>query len=118
MGYLMPQMRVFLLAGSVITFFFVVKFIQKSRVRIEDTMFWVILCVALVLISVFPQIPYLFAKLLNISSPANGVFMILIFILLVNQFYMTLKVSRLQIKLTDLVQRVAIDKKENEDKNR
>jgi len=44
--------------------------------------------------------------------------MILIFILLVNQFYMILKVSRLQIKLTELVQRVAIDTKENEDKNR
>lgn len=107
-------MRIFLIAGSVIAFMFVVHFIRKSRVRIEDTMFWIIMCVALVVISVFPQIPFWFARLVRVESPANFVFLVMIAILLVNQFYMTLKISRLQIKITELVQRIAIDSSQTE----
>ena len=107
--YLTPEMRLFLIAGSITMFMFVVHFIRKSRVRIEDTMFWIIMCVTLVIISIFPQIPFWFARMVRVESPANFVFLVMIAILLINQFYMTLKISRLQIKITELVQRIAID---------
>lgn len=114
--YLTPEMRLFLIAGSVVAFAFVVHFIRKSRVRIEDTMFWIIMCVGLVFISVFPQIPFWFARLVRVDSPANFVFLVMIAILLINQFYMTLKISRLQIKITELVQRIAIDSAQTDSK--
>ena len=116
--YLTPEMRLFLVTGSVAVFLFMMHFIRKSRVRIEDSMFWIIMCVGLMVISVFPQIPYLFANLLSVQSPANFVFLVMIAILLVNQFYMTLKISRMQIKITELVQRLAIDTAEKRDKDK
>ena len=69
MTYLTPEMRWFLLGGSILVFLFMMHFIRKSRVRIEDTMFWIIMCVGLIIISVFPQIPFWFARILKVESP-------------------------------------------------
>ena len=116
MTYLTSEMRWFLIVGSIAVFLFMMHFIRKSRVRIEDTMFWIVMCLGLVVISIFPQIPYWFARILQVESPANFVFLVMIAILLINQFYMTLKISRMHIKITELVQRLAIDTAErNED---
>ena len=112
--YLTIEMRLFLIGGSILVFLFMMHFIRKSRVRIEDTMFWIIMCVGLVVISIFPQIPFWCSRLLKVESPANFVFLIMIAILMINQFYMTLKISRMQIKITELVQRLAIDTAETE----
>ena len=113
-NYLTPEMRWFLIGGSLAVFLFMMHFIRKSRVRIEDSMFWIVMCAGLMVISIFPQIPFRFAKLLRVESPANFVFLVMIAILLVNQFYMTLKISRMQIKITELVQRLAIDTAETD----
>ena len=114
--YLTTEMRFFLISGSVLVFLFMMHFIRKSRVRIEDTMVWIIMCVCLIIISLFPQIPFWFSRLLKVESPANFVFLIMIAVLFINQFYMTLKISRMQIKITELVQRLAIDTAEKNDK--
>ncbi len=114
--YLPTEMRLFLIAGSFAAFLFIMRYIRKSRVRIEDTMFWIIMCIGLVIISLFPQIPIMFSRLLRVESPANFVFLVFIAILLVNQFYLTIKLSLMHIKITELVQRIAIDSAEIHDK--
>ena len=108
------SLRIALFAGSILTFIFINRYIKKSRVRIEDTMFWVVLSAALVVIGIFPQIPILLSRLLNIASPANFVFLAIIFVLLVHQFFLTMKLSQTEIKLRELIQTIAIDK---QDKN-
>ena len=108
------SLRFALFAGSILTFIFINRYIKKSRVRIEDTMFWVVLSAALVVIGIFPQIPILLSRLLNIASPANFVFLAIIFVLLVHQFFLTMKLSQTEIKLRELIQTIAIDK---QDKN-
>lgn len=106
------EMRAFLILGSIITFFFVVQYIRKSRVRIEDTLFWVLFSGMLIFVSIFPEFVSFFSKLLKIQSPSNLVFMLIIFVLIVSQFYLTMKVSQLQIKLKELVQQVALNEKD------
>ena len=44
-----------LIAGSIITFLFVMKLIRKSTVRIEDTLFWIVFSIVLILLSIFPK---------------------------------------------------------------
>lgn len=109
MHYLNIQMRVALLLGSLLAFAFVIGFIRKNRVKIEDTIFWVLLSIALLIFSIFPQIVYFGRKLLSIESPANFVFLLLIAVLLANSFYQTMKISSLEIKLKEMAQRVALD---------
>lgn len=106
------SLRLALFAGSAATFLFVMRYIRKSRVRIEDTIFWIFFSIGLVVISIFPSLPIKMSRLLGIESPANFVFISIIFILLIKQFFTTIKLSRLEMKFRDLVEKVAIDNHE------
>ena len=63
------------------------------------------------MISLIPQIVYLFAHLLGIQSPANLVLVFIIFILLIKQFLMTIEMSQLEIKIRELVRGNCIERK-------
>lgn len=104
-------LRAALFGGSILTFIFISRYIKKSRVRIEDTLFWIVFSAILVVIGIFPQIPIILSRLLKIESPANFVFLAIIFILLIHQFFLTMKLSQTEIKLRELVQTVAIENK-------
>ncbi len=54
------------------------------------------------------------SDLLGIESPANFVFITIIFVLLINQFFTTIKLSQTEMKLRDLVERIAIDNFESD----
>ncbi|MEG1782208.1 MAG: DUF2304 domain-containing protein [Oscillospiraceae bacterium] len=113
MGMLLDkEIRIFLILGSIITFMFLVRYIRKSRVRIEDTFFWVLFSAVLIVISIFPQIAFVMSAILKIQSPINFVFLLTIFVLIIHQFYMTMKMSQLQIKFKELVQQMALNEKD------
>ncbi len=116
MEYLNLPTRILLVLGSIITLIFVVRYIRKNRAKIEDTLFWILICFVLVVLSIFPQLPYLLSDLFAIESPAHLIFLGVIFILLLNQFFLTMKLSSLEIKFSDLVKRTALREKEEESK--
>ncbi|MEG0090981.1 MAG: DUF2304 domain-containing protein [Oscillospiraceae bacterium] len=109
-------LRVILILGSVFTFFFVTHYIRKARIRIEDTIFWLFFCMVLIVISIFPALPFWLSELIGFQSPINLVYLIIIFILIVNQFYTSVKISQLEIKQKELVQKLAVDKAQMEKK--
>ncbi|MBQ8610319.1 MAG: DUF2304 domain-containing protein [Oscillospiraceae bacterium] len=116
MEYLVWQIRLLLVLCSVGAFVFVMKYIRKSRVKIEHTIFWILMCIILLVMSIFPQIPYWLSGLLRIESPANFVFLFLIALLLVNQFFTTMRLSHTEIRLQELVQEVALMNGKNVEK--
>lgn len=64
---------------------------------------------ALIIISIFPQIPRLFAKLLGIYSTENFLFLFMIFVLLVKIFCMSIRISQLDHKVKELSEKIALD---------
>ena len=104
-----------LLIGSVFTFVFVMRLIRKSAVRIEDTFFWIFFSALMIILALFPRIPYKLSTLLGFQSPVNLVYLVIIFVLIVNQFLMSLKISKLTIKQKELVQAIAINAKQSKD---
>ncbi len=112
------QLSFILIAGSIFTFLFMMRLIAKASIRIEDSIFWILFSAVLIVLSAFPQIAFYLSNILKIQSPINLVYLIIIFILIINQFYMTIKISRLIIKQKELVQRIALDNmdRNNEDK--
>ena len=76
-------LRIVLIVSSILMLIYMLKKVKKSKVQIEHTIFWIIFGVFLILISLIPQIVYLFAHLLGIQSPANLVLVFIIFILLI-----------------------------------
>ena len=104
-----------LLVGSIFTFLFVMNLIRKSAVRIEDTFFWIFFSALMIILALFPRIPYKLSTLLGFQSPVNLVYLVIIFVLIVNQFLMSLKISKLTIKQKELVQAIAINAKQSKD---
>lgn len=108
-------LRIVLIVSSILMLIYMLKKVKKSKVQIEHTIFWIIFGVFLILISLIPQIVYLFAHLLGIQSPANLALVFIIFILLIKQFLMTIEMSQLEIKIRELVEEIALKEKKDEE---
>lgn len=107
------MLRICLIIASVLTMFGMMHKIRKSKVQIEDSIFWVLFSMVLILFSVFPRVAYLLSDLVGTDAPSNFIFMLVIFLLLMKIFSMTVRISQLETRLQELVQRIALDEMES-----
>ena len=118
MNILSWPLRILLFLGSVAVFLVISYCIRKRRIQLKDGVFWIIFSFLLILISIFPVLAVWASSILGIQSPSNCVFLILIFLLGCHQFFLTIRISRLEIKNNQLVQNIAIYRKlEDEEKH-
>lgn len=108
-------LRVLLIGISIITLLSMMKKIRKSKLQIEYAIFWVCFAGGLIVIAIFPEIIYTLAKLVGVASPVNAVYLIIIFVLLLKMFYQTIEISQLEYKIQELVQKIALRDKEDEE---
>ena len=94
--------------GALLTFWFVLRKIRKAEVTIADSTFWFLFALSLVLMGVFREIPFFFANVFDIESPANFVFVYVIAVLVLREFYTTVEISQLRAKVRNLVQNEAL----------
>ena len=90
--------------------------IRKSRMQIEDSVFWVLLAFLCILLALFPRVLYFFTDLLNMRSPANLLFMFMIALLLYKCFQMSMHISVLEERIRTLAQDQALEKLAEEDR--
>ena len=107
-------LRGVLILMSLLVLVIMVRKIRQSRAKIEDSMFWVFFALLLVVFSIFPQAANLLSDLVGTMSTANFIFLLMIFLLLVKCFSMSMRISQLETKLKELVQRIALDDNELE----
>ncbi len=110
-------LRIILIVASVLNCVWVAHCIRKSRVKIENTIFWILFSLVLIIISIFPQIVFFGARITGVQSATNFIFLTIIFILIVKVFRLSISLSQTESKLQSLVQRYALDhmeKKESE----
>ena len=110
-------LRLILVFASLVSCAWILRNIQKSKVRIEDSVFWICFSAGLVLISIFPQIIDFGARLTGIQSAQNFLFLVIIFVLIIKLFRMTIRISQMDSKIHTLTQTVAISKKKEDDCN-
>ena len=75
-------LRILLIVVSVMNTLNILRRIRKSKLQIEYSIFWLLFSMVLIVISVFPQIVIKLAQLIGFQSPANMVFLFVIFILM------------------------------------
>ena len=107
-GLLNWQIRIVLFVGSVLSFFIVVRNIKKRKIRMEDGIFWIVIGFMLVILSIFPQIAVWLAGVFGVQSASNFVFLLVIFLLGAHQFTLSIKISGLNVKISELVQNEAV----------
>lgn len=89
---------------------FMLRSIKKSKLSIEDALFWVAFSLLILIMSVFPQIPAGLSDLIGFQSPVNFVFLFFIFILIVRDFLSNRRISQLENRVKELTQQIAIDR--------
>ena len=110
-----PIFRIILIIVSLLTMSFMLRKIRQAKVQIEAAMFWVIVALILVVFSLCPAVADACARLLGIYSTPNFLFLFMIFLLMVKVFSMTLQVYQLESKQKELVQKIALAQKEQEE---
>ena len=109
-------MRILLIAGSLLTALYVLLRVRKSRMRTEDSVFWLVFSLILVLMGLLPDLVTGLAARIGVLSAANLVFLIVIFLLIIKLFLMDQRISDLHRQTTETAQTVAIrEKKEREE---
>lgn len=101
-------LRMLLLVGAVWMAIYILRKIRKAQMQIDDALFWIATAFLFVLLGVFPEIAIYAAVILGVQSPANLVFLVMIFLLLFKLFALTRKVSILEHKLRYFTQTYAL----------
>lgn len=109
-----PIFQMILIAISIMTGIFILRSIIKSQVQISDAIFWIIFSLMLLMFSVFPFLADILASLFGIVSAVNFIFLFVIFLLLMHQFQLTAKLSKLDSRFKHLSQTIALKEKEHE----
>ena len=99
-----------LLISALLIFWLILRKIRRSEVTIADSTFWLLFALSLVLRGVFRQIPFFFAGIFGIESPANFVFAYVIAVLILREFYSTVEISQLRARVRGLAQKEALRK--------
>ena len=89
--------QIVLIFVSLATVTFILRGIRKSQVQINDSLFWIFFSLVLLVFSVFPKLAEIIARALGI-----------VFLLLINQYQLTVRLSKLDTKFKNLVQTIAL----------
>lgn len=103
-----------MITASIITAIFVFVKIKKSQFKIGDTLYWLLFCLFLLIMSIFPRAIYWLSDKIGFESPSNFIFVAIIFLLLVKIFLLDARVSKNEDKLAKLSQKYAIDNETKE----
>ncbi len=108
------ELRVLLFVGSVGTFLYFLNSIRQNKLQIGYAVSWSVLSIFLIVLSIFPQIVEWAADVFRVQSPANLIYLLIIFILLIQQFLTTMRLSKLNQQITRLTQYIALKEEKEE----
>ena len=112
-------LRIVLIVVSVLVSFYALRKIRKAQLNIDDAFYWIVVSVILLVMSIFPVVPEFLSSLIGIESPANFVFLIMIFLAFVKIFSLSIEFSVQKYRLNRLIQKIALNTHnvQNEEKN-
>ncbi len=108
-------LRVILIIGSVVSLILCIRKIRQSKLKIENSVIWMVGSLLLILMSVFFNTVEWLSEKLGFMAPVNFVFLVTIGFLLIQTFIDNLRISTLNEKLKDLNHYIALKEKENEE---
>ena len=101
-------LRIVLIVASLLSCAWILINVRKAKVKTEDSVFWICFSFLLIIFAAFPGIVIWGAGVLGIESPANFIFLAIIFILIIKVFRMSVRISSLESKLARVAQDEAL----------
>lgn len=109
-------LRIVLMIGAVLTAWMIVNKIRRSKMKMNDAIFWVIFGLILLVLAIAPEFSYFMANLFGITSPANFIFLAIIALLCEKLLTVTIKLSQLEEKVEIMAAEIAIRTQKTEQK--
>ena len=104
-------LRIILIIGSIISFVFCINRIKKAKLKVENSVIWMIGSILLILMSIFSNAVTWISEKLGFMAAYNFVFFVMIVFLLIQSFIDNIRISELNEKIKNLNHYIAL--KEN-----
>lgn len=101
-------LRAILVFGALMALIVVCLQVKKSRILVEDAIFWVVISFIILLIAIFTDPIIALAHQLGFMSASNFVYFAIIVMLLWKVFTNSSEISRLKARVNELAQEVAL----------
>lgn len=108
-------MNYFFVLVAIVFICYVFNIIKKGEFSVEESIFWVVGTIGIVILSIWPKIIDKVAGKLGIDYPPSLLFLITSIFLLFIIFRDTKKISKQNNKITEIAQRVSILEYENQE---
>ena len=108
-------LRVLLIVLSIIAFILCIKKIKQSKLKVANSVIWMVGSITLIFMSIFDNVVEYIASRLGFVAPVNFVFLVIIAFLLIQNFIDNIRISTLSEKIKDLNHYIAL---ENYEKNK
>lgn len=112
----MTPTSIFLTIIAILVILYILISIRKNRLSPANSFIWIIFCIVLLVLSIWPASLDWLANLLGISYPPTLFLAIAIVILFIMNFTQSKKIEDLQKKIIDLGQELSIVKSKNQKK--
>ena len=103
-------LRVLLIIFAAFVFNFVLRKLKKSQMQVLDSLFWLMFSLSFVLLGIFPEIALFISSELGFMSASNFVFLYVIAVLVMRDFYNSLRISKQEERINGLAQSIALGK--------
>lgn len=110
-------LRVGLIICSLLSFVLCIKKVKQCKMRVADSIIWIIGSFLLILMSVFYNAVEWISIKLGFMAPVNFVFFAIIGFLLVENFMSNLKIAMLNEKVKNLDHYIALEEYEKKKEN-
>lgn len=108
-------LRIILIICSIFAFILCIKKIKQSKLKISNSVTWMVGSIILILMSIFSDFVAWISIKLGFEAPVNFVFVVIIAFLLIQAFIDNIHINELNEKIKDLNHYIALkEKKEQE----
>ena len=91
-----------------LVFFFVIRKLKRSQMRVLDSMFWLLFSLSFVIFGIFPEIALFISSELGFVSASNFVFLYVIAVLVVRDFSNCLRLSKQEERINGLASQLRL----------
>lgn len=103
------RLQIILLILFVSIFLFLINQVKKKAVALKYTLAWLLLDVALIVLTCFPNLLQIISSTLGITSPMNMIFFCGFVLALIIIYTLTVALSRNSDRIRSLAQRIALN---------
>ena len=87
---------------------YVVILVARERLLLKYSLLWLVLCIALLFVALFPQVLFGLSEALGFEAPSNFIFFVGFFCLMAIVLSLSVIASKQTLKIKNLTQRIAL----------